>query len=498
MPDIPAAPVLNLYTAAGVRELDRQAIEVEGVPGLELMERAGRTAWNHLIDAWPGAGDIAVVCGAGNNAGDGYVLARLALEQGWRVSLLALADPGDLRGDARAAAEKYLAARGRVSPFAGAAFAGAGVIVDALLGTGLDREVTGPYRAAIEAMNDAKTPVLSIDIPSGLEADTGRVLGAAVRAAVTVTFIGRKQGLYTGDAADYRGNTGFADLDVPSAVYQRVRPSAHLVDPGSYLHLLSRRARTAHKGHYGHVLVVGGDYGYAGAARMAAEAAARCGAGLVSIATRPEHAVTIPTGRPELMAAGIQGADGLSPLLERASVIALGPGLAQSGWSRSLFGRILETRLPLVVDADGLNLLAQDPVRRDNWVLTPHPGEAARLLDTSVAEIQGNRFAAAAALQEKYGGSILLKGSGTLVMDDTGNTAVCAGGNPGMASGGMGDVLTGLVAGLIAQGLAAGDAAGLAACVHGAAADRLAAEYGERGLLATDLLPVIRRLLNPA
>ena len=494
-----ASPALpdQLYRAAQVRELDRVAIEDCAIPGHELMERAGAAAFDLLRTSWPAAKKIVVLCGAGNNGGDGYVVARLAHEAGLAVRVLHLVSPDRLQGTARRAAEAFLGTGLHPEAFAGNGLAGADVLVDALLGTGLDREVGGEWRAAIEAVNACKAPVLAIDIPSGLQADTGQPLGIAVRAAVTVTFIGLKQGLFTGQGREYAGRILFYDLGVPPAVYAGVSPAATLLELSRLRSLLSPRSRAAHKGHFGHVLVIGGNLGFAGAARMAAEAAARTGAGLVSLATRPEHAAVISQMRPEIMAHGVQTALELQPLLERATVIAIGPGLGQSDWALPLFGRAQDTAKPMVMDADALNLLAQEPAVNPCWVLTPHPGEAARLLGCDTAEIQADRFAAAGQLQRRYGGVIVLKGSGTLIADLDGAISVCAGGNPGMASGGMGDVLTGFIAGFLAQGYAPGDAARLGVCLHAAAADE-AARAGERGLLASDLMPLVRGLINPA
>jgi NAD(P)H-hydrate epimerase len=232
-----------------------------------------------------------------------------------------------------------------------------------------------------------------------------------------------------------------------------------------------------------------------GAVRMAAEAAARTGAGLVSVATREVHAPFLNLATPELMVRGVESVEALTPLLERATVIAIGPGLAQTTWSRTLLQALINNDLPMVLDADALNLLAQDPVPRKPWVLTPHPGEAARLLGIDTATIQQDRYSAATALQQRYGGVCVLKGAGTVVSSKD-RITVCGSGNPGMASGGMGDVLTGVIAGLLAQGLSLVDAAELGVCLHAAAGDA-AAESGERGMLATDLLPYLRRLVNP-
>jgi NAD(P)H-hydrate epimerase len=323
------------------------------------------------------------------------------------------------------------------------------------------------------------------------------MMPVAVRADVTVTFIGRKQGLYTGDAAACRGRLLFAGLGVPEQIYQSQPPSARLIEPQGYGHLLQRRSRTAHKGDFGHVLVIGGEYGYAGAACLCAQAAARAGAGLVTVATRPAHAAVLSMARSELMAAGVDRAEDLEPLLTRATVAAIGPGLGQSSWSREMLTRVATAGLPMVADADALNLLARDPIRRDDWILTPHPGEAARLLGCTASDIQKDRFAAARQLYIKYGGTIILKGSGTIVTDRAGRQYICPDGNPGMASGGMGDVLTGLIAGFVAQGIDHDEAAKMGVSIHARAADREAAAQGERGMLAADLLPGIRQLINP-
>jgi len=486
----------SLYRADQVRELDRLAITGQGIIGITLMERAGHSAWEILRSYWPHARQIAVVCGAGNNGGDGYVLARLALESEFKVCLVAIGDPKGLKGDARIAYESFCEhPNAVVSNYAADMLDGMDVIVDALLGIGLDREVSGDYRKVIEDINRAGNPVLAMDIPSGLNANTGTVMGTAVRASATITFLGLKQGMFTGQGSTCCGRIYFSDLDVPRQLYQEITPAVVRMDYATQSRLLTPRDRHAHKGDNGHVLVVGGDYGYAGAVRMAAEAAARSGAGLVSLATRPEHAAAIPLAVPELMARGIDKAIDLKPLLDRATVVAVGPGLGQSEWGSRMLTLVLDSKLPLIVDADALNLLARDPVYSDKWILTPHPGEAARMLQSSTGTVSADRFAAVRMLQEKFGGTIVLKGSGTLVADGSA-IHLCSGGNPGMASGGMGDVLTGIIAGLAAQGIALNDAARLGVCLHAAAADA-AATNGERGLLATDLMPCLHKLVNP-
>jgi NAD(P)H-hydrate epimerase len=478
---------VTLYRTAQVRELDRIAIQDMGIPGFELMSRAGAAVFQCIRRQWPDAQSIAVFCGSGNNTGDGYIIAGLALAAGLRVSVYSLADPLNLNGDALTAYRNYSDAKGVTLPFPAGEPIEADVIVDALLGTGLDRPVTGLYADAIALINQLPAHVVAVDGPSGLNADTGNVMGCAVKAECTVTFIALKQGLFTGLAADYCGEIFYAALAVPDAVFQAVTPSAVRVVKAS----LPRRNRCSHKGDYGHVLIVGGDSGYSGAARLAGEAALRVGAGLVSVATRPEHAALMNLSRPELMCHGVETAGQLTVLLEKADVVVIGPGLGQSDWAKALFLATISAQKPLVVDADGLNLLALSPVTNPGWILTPHPGEAARLLQCSIAKIQQDRFAAAAAIQASYGGIAVLKGAGTLIASND-DIAVSTTGNPGMASGGMGDVLSGVIAGLLAQGLPLKNAAQQGVYSHGWAADLAAEKDGERGLLASDLMPYLR------
>jgi ADP-dependent NAD(P)H-hydrate dehydratase / NAD(P)H-hydrate epimerase len=488
---------MELWTAAQVRELDRRAIEDHGIPGRVLMERAGAAALEALRQRWPAAGAITVVCGSGNNAGDGYVVARLARRAGLAVRTLAVADPDRLRGDAAAACADYIREGGEILAWDGQGEPGGpGPLIDGLLGTGLDRELAGPFRAAVESINSSGRPVVALDIPSGLHADTGRVMGAVVRADLTVSFIGLKMGLFTGHGPACSGRVLFHALGVPGSLALGLSPAARRLDPAQLGHWLPPRPRDAHKGRFGHVLVVGGDLGMGGAVRLAGEAALRAGAGLVSLATRPEHVAAVLGGRPELMCLGVSGPADLAPLLGRATHVAVGPGLGRSSWGRGLWEAVLDSGLPAVIDADALNLLAAQPRREERWILTPHPGEAARLLGTDVATVEADRAAAVREIRSRFGGVAVLKGAGTLVCGASGMLSLCDRGNPGMASGGMGDVLTGLIAGLAAQ---LGDlerAACAGVLIHALAADD-AAVPGERGLLAGDLLAAMRPWLNP-
>lgn len=482
---------LTVYRAAQVRELDRLAIEEFGIPGYQLMCEAGGAVFECITAKWREAQSLAVFCGNGNNAGDGFVIARLALEAGLEPQAVSVGGLEKLKGDALRAYRDYVQAGGRVTVFDPKQSIEADLLVDALLGTGLDRPVTGLYAEAIAEINRSGLPVVAVDIPSGLHADTGNAMGCAVNADCTVTFIGLKQGLFTGQAADYVGEIVYDALAVPDEVFTAVKSSVFRVLQKPMM----PRQRCAHKGNMGHVLVVGGDLGYSGAARMAGEAALRVGAGLASIATRKEHAGLMNLNRPELMCLGVESGEELISLLDKADVVALGPGLGQGAWGKEMFNAVLKSDKPIVLDADGLNLLAASQINKPNWILTPHPGEAARLLHRSTQSVQQDRFAAAAAIRAAYGGIAVLKGAGTLIASGS-QIAVSTTGNPGMASGGMGDVLSGVIAGLVAQGHDLQDAAEQGVFLHGAAADLAAAKDGERGLLATDLLPFLRQLVN--
>jgi ADP-dependent NAD(P)H-hydrate dehydratase / NAD(P)H-hydrate epimerase len=490
---------VNTYSAEQVRELDRITIEGFDVLGYTLMHRAAVFSYNQLEKIWPSAKSITVICGGGNNAGDGFVLAGLAKEDGKQVNVYYLIDPENLKGDALKAYKYLLASNIKPLKFSTDLPLDADVIVDAIFGTGLDRDAEGVFCDAINAINTSSTPVLSVDIPSGLNANTGNLMNVAVNADITTTFVGLKKGMFTSEGIEYSGEIKFYDLDVPKDVYERLDDGEKVVSRlklSSFNETLKPRKRNTHKGHFGHVLVIGGDEGYIGAARLAAEAAARVGAGLISIATRATHASVLSAARPEIMSHGVETLEELLPLIKQANVIAIGPGLGRSEWAKLLLARVFESELPLVIDADALNLLAEEGQTSENWIITPHPGEAARLLKTESKTIQSDRFKSVRLLHEKYKGPVVLKGCGTLIADTEGNLFVCDAGNPGMSSGGMGDVLTGVIAGLVAQGIELNHATKMGVCLHANAADR-AADSGERGMLALDLMPHLKDLVNP-
>jgi len=484
----------RLYTAAAVRELDRRAIEEHGIDGYTLMARAAASAFRCLRLRWPGARRLAVYCGGGNNGGDGLVLARLAREAGLEVDLGLAGEPGRLRGSAAQAWQDLPGHAGALDEPDPAA---ADVVVDALLGTGLDRPVEGAMADTIAAVDAVGRPVLAIDIPSGLHADSGAVLGAAAGADMTVGFIGAKRGLYTGPGVEQAGDVLLDDLDVPPAVYRDDDDAVAVWHPRDLPCVLPTRRPTAHKGDAGHVLVIGGSPGYAGAARLAGEAASRAGAGLVSVATVPGNVGAIVSGCPGLMVHGVGDAAGLAPLLERADVVAIGPGLGRDDWGAGLLDAVLEaTEARVVIDADGLNQLAAGPrPLPGESLITPHPGEAARLLACSVPEVQADRFAAAVALHERYGAAVLLKGPGTVITTDGASIGLVETTEPALAVGGSGDVLTGLVAALWAQQGDVGTAARAGALGLLAAAGEAARRVGIRSVMPTDLVDALGPVL---
>lgn len=481
----------DLHTVERMREIDRAALATLDISGIELMRRASGAALTSLRRYWPQVRRICVHCGPGNNGGDGFLLAVLARDAGMHVDVVGLTEAS--HGDAAKARAEWEQGGGRIDVWdEHDELPEAELHVDAMYGIGLNRE-PGPAAASlIECLNASGVPVLALDVPSGLNADTGQSPGAAVRADLTVSFIANKRGLHTGRAADLVGALELAMLGVPASVYAKVPPDARLLTAEA----LPPRARYGNKGNYGHVLVIGGGQGMAGAVHLAGAAALRAGAGKVSVATRAEHVSALNAARPELMARGVDGPQALQSMLEHADVLALGPGLGQSAWGHALWFTALEHGGPLVLDADGLNLLAKEPRQfQAPTVLTPHPGEAAHLLGIDVAEVERDRFAAARELASRYAAVTVLKGAGSLIAHPDGRLDVCPWGNPGMASGGMGDLLTGIIAALLAQGCSAWQAACIGAGLHARAGDR-AAQAGERGLLASDLLAPLRMLGN--
>ncbi len=475
--------------------MDAEAIKSLGISAYTLMQRAGEAAFGVLRSSWPMATRLAVVCGFGNNAGDGYVLATLARAARMDVKVIALGEPAELVGAAAQAWQQYIDAGGTTQHWNIEILNNSEVIVDAIFGTGLSRPLSATLQTHVQDMNDSGRPILSLDVPSGLDADTGKVMGVAIEAHRTICFVGLKQGFYLGEGPNYIGHLLFDDLDIPLAVQCRIEHVAQRLDNHAVGAALPRRARTTHKGQQGHVLIVGGGIGMPGAARLSGEACLRVGAGLVTVATRTEYIATLAAGRPELMCVGVSTGAELQTLIDHADVIAIGPGLGRDARAESLLSSVLNSNKPLIMDADALNLLAEHPLKRGNWILTPHPGEAARLLNVSAQNIQASRMTSARDIAQRYGGVVVLKGAGTLVWDDRETLSICDRGNPGMAAPGMGDVLTGVIAGIAAQCGDLSVAARAGVYAHAVAGD-MAARHGERGLLASDLFMHLANCVN--
>ncbi|MCZ6887265.1 MAG: NAD(P)H-hydrate dehydratase [Gammaproteobacteria bacterium] len=484
---------MKVYTGGDVRELDRCAIEDHQIPGIALMKRAGRATFDAIVDRWPRARSLSVVCGTGNNGGDGYVVAGLAREAAYDVELVQVGERR-LEGDAALARDWALALGVEPVVVTVASVASSkpqtplrgDVVVDALLGTGMSGSVRPHIGWAIAAINNSGRPVVAVDIPSGICADTGACLGTAVQADLTVTFVAPKIGLVTGAGVDYVGELVYDTLGVPEAVFASTEGVR--VVSADFAPKLDR-PRSAHKNRFGHVLILGGDSGFGGAVMLAGEAALRTGAGLVSVATRPEHRVAVLSRRPELMVRGVDEGTDLAGLLEAANVVAIGPGLGRGPWGEQLLYKALASGKPLVVDADALNILAgKDWCLPAGSITTPHPGEAARLLGIDAAAVEANRIGAVREIANKLGAVAVLKGAGTLIAEVDGSMSICLRGNPGMATAGSGDVLTGIIAALLAQGLTSREAADAGVWLHAAAGDAAVHALAPQRLVASDLI----------
>lgn len=486
----------DLYDKNALRVLEARATAALGGDLFELMRRAGEEAWRYLLQHWPHAQKIAVVCGPGNNGGDGYVLARHAQASGRDVRVVRLAGSTPYGELAQRACSEYEAGGGRIESFSDR-LPEVDLIVDALFGMGLARAPNADTATLIDAINRHDAPVFSMDVPSGIDSDSGHADGVAVLAGRTLQFIAAHRGLLTGDALGHVGDLDIATLDVSDTAFDGVQATAKRIGAGDLGNYLRPRPRNTHKGRHGHVLCIGGDDGMGGSIALCMEAALRTGAGLVSVATQSSNVAPMLSRRPEAMVRGVNSRSDLKPVVDAATVIAIGPGLGRAAWAKPLFSSTLAAGKPLVIDADALNLLAGSVTALADAILTPHPGEAARLLGVSTDFIQGDRYGAAASLARKYGCTVVLKGAGTIVAAPGQVPYVIAAGNPGMASGGMGDVLTGVIAALRAQGLSAFDAACCGALLHALAGDAAAAAGGERGLIASDLFAYLRTLANP-
>ena len=498
-----------LYTAEQIRSLDCCAIEDHQLSASLLMKRAGKAAFDQMLSLWPQLNTVHVFCGSGNNGGDGYVLAALAAQRNLTVTVWQLATAEKLVGAALDAYRYACQEKVMMQPFSPLAWQQQlpinsidteNIIVDALLGTGVIGSVRPEYAEAVAAINRCHCPVLALDMPSGIEPDTGHVNDMTIEADATISFIGLKLGAFTAKGRVCSGQRYFSDLGVPSSIYSSTQAVATRLILDDVMDILPSRPIDAHKADCGHLLIIGGDHGFGGAPLMSAEMALRCGVGMATVATRSEHISAILSRRPELMAVAVASIEKFQSLLKKPNTLVVGPGMGCSCWSIDLLSHVIDTELPMVIDADALNLLASSDlhlnVDKPRWILTPHPGEAARLLGISSSQVQADRIHAVREIQARYGGVVVLKGPGTVVLDLNGNISICDHGNPGMATAGMGDVLSGLLGALIAQGLDVNDAVRLGVCLHAAAADTLTQKHGMRGLLATDLIAMVRAMIN--
>ncbi len=459
------------------------------------MQRAGAAAFALARELYPQTQHWLVACGHGNNGGDGYVVARLAQAAGIRVTLLAIESDKPLPEEAACARDAWLDAAGVIHAPEHVWADDIDLVIDGVLGTGLNSAPRDAVAQLIEKCNQHAAPVVALDIPSGLLAETGATPGAVINASHTITFIALKPGLLTGKARDVVGKLHFHALGLETWLNGQTAPITR-VDSAQLVGWLPPRKPTSHKGTNGRLVIIGGDHGTAGAIRMTGEGALRAGVGLVRVLTRAENIAPLLTARPELMVQELTP-QSLDESLEWADVVVIGPGLGQQEWGKKALEKVENSRKPMLWDADALNLLAINPDKRQNRVITPHPGEAARLLNCSVSQIESDRLLAADRLVKRYGGIVVLKGAGTVVASQSGECAIVDVGNAGMGSGGMGDVLSGIIGALLAQKLTPYDAANAGCVAHGAAADVLAQRYGTRGMLASDLLSTLYPFVNP-
>jgi len=508
-------PMTSVYSAKQVLENESNIAQSQNISLFELMQSAGLAVFNQLLKSWPNVEHILVLCGKGNNGGDGFILAQLAHQANIQVDVLLTCRVNQLKGEALLAYQEMTSAGvvliqddiassenaqglATIKNFTG------DVIVDALFGIGFKGQLTKPLQSLIKGVNYHNAKVMGVDVPSGLCATTGQVHGdniaeQAIIADVTLTFIAYKQGLLTGRSANFVGELLLAPLALNRAFTKQIKTDTNYSQLLLPL-ILPKRLAASHKGHSGLLLTVGGGCGMPGAILLASEAALRCGVGLVSVSCHQQNQVMVQNGRPELMLAPAT-AELLakSKQLIKAKGYLIGPGLGQNNEAEKLFNLLCESSDKdnkfMVVDADALILLSSNKRHYNNWILTPHPKEAAALLHCEVSAIEADRFAAVRAIANQYGGVCLLKGSGTLISDGK-RVVINNSGNAGMASGGMGDVLSGVIAALLLQTESHFHATCLAVYIHGAAADIIANKNGQRGLLASDLLIPLQQILN--
>lgn len=483
-----------LFLTHQIRESEHYAKQNLGLTDEVLMLRAGFAAFSCLKQRYSKVQHIAVMCGGGNNGGDGFALACFAQEAGLYVRIYCSKPLEELTPAVRKVAYRAVSKGADSFSLDDIIDDNVELIVDALLGIGITGELQEPLAFVINFINEAKLPIFSIDVPSGLNADTGHRQGPCILADATITFIAKKLGLYQGDGPDCCGTIILDDLQL-SELLPELSSATIQLDESLFYQALAPRVKNTHKGMFGHVLVVGGNLGMPGAPVLAANAAMRVGAGTVTIATHPSHACGALENFPEAMILGVETPSDLMPLFEQATVCILGPGLGCDEWAKAMFSCTISQQLPLVMDASALQLLAVEYQHDENWVLTPHPGEAAKLLGCSTDKVQEDRLDAVRSMQHTYGGVVVLKGMGTLIASHD-NVSLCALGNAGMSSAGVGDVLSGVIGGLLAQGVNLVKAAQLGVWLHAKAGDDATLMDGTLGLLASDLMIYLRKHIN--
>ncbi|MDH3634478.1 MAG: NAD(P)H-hydrate dehydratase [Gammaproteobacteria bacterium] len=482
-----------LYVPEKVYQLDQAAVKQDGLAEIELMQRAGQRVWRAMAERWPELAKITVFAGAGNNGGDAFVVALSAHREGVAVQLLVQGDLSKQSDTSRHFSELWKQGGGDFEVWEGQDISGE-VIVDGLLGIGLQRELDDHWQALIKTINDSGVPRIAIDIPSGLNGLTGNPQPVAIEAHLTVTFIGAKTGQYLAHGPDYCGDLIFEDLGVSTRVRQSVAASLDVIES---CQLPSPRKKNTHKNHYGNLLIIGGDQGMSGAVALASQAALRSGAGLVTALVHPDCRGNLASF-PEIM---VRGWDALESRLSDANIIVVGPGLGNGDAATECLQLLQRVSLPIVVDASALQADFLKSLDSKQVVITPHPGEAAALLSTETAEIQADRLKACDRLVETFSATCVLKGSGTLVAESGNLTAINTRGNPGMASAGMGDVLSGVIAAMMGQGLTPFEAAKTAVYLHALSADRYCRKHDQTGLLASDIIkriPAVVKLLREA
>lgn len=511
---------MKIVTAHQMRELDRRTIQEAGVSGKTLMERAGAgvvSAMEETFGSLKGK-TVTVFCGKGNNGGDGFVVARLLRQRRSDVRVCLLAQARDLKGDAKLMHQRFIKGGGRSKVLSAPSTdhvqqlgRNSHVLVDALLGTGTSSPVTGPYHEAIQAINASGAPIVAVDLPSGIDADTGETLGTAVQADLTVTFGNPKLGLFLGTGIDHAGRLHCVDIGIPSQYVEDLRLPIELLTPAMIRPWLPKRRASSHKGTFGHAGIIAGSSGKSGAATLAAKAALRAGAGLVTVATPSSVQAIVASGTPEVMTVPLpetidhtlsrQALPLMQTFLQSRSATGIGPGLSTQAETVDVVRTLIaQCDRPLVIDADALNaLVGQTNLLRSrpiSPILTPHPGEMARLLEESTADVNRNRLEVARDFAHTHSSIVVLKGARTIMAHPDGATSISPTGNPGMATAGTGDVLTGILAGLLAQGVAPWEAAQSGVFLHGLAGDLAAHAYGYPSLMAGDLLTYLPQAIT--